>query len=174
MRTASRSCLGYGNKGNKHCGDRNEVHFYFPSHCRQPRKSRGLGQLGQAGEARGFSSRQERWTGTRQRPAGLVSLSTLGRVVPEPPGLALLKVRRDCDWNKADEMEQSISAIKGMKASNEVTASCLPTWLQERMAVWCSRGCSHLEPSRSDSRAAQSDACLAEVQRWAICFLGHQ
>lgn len=117
---------------------------------------------------------QERWTGTRQRPAGLVSLSTLGRVVPEPPGLALLKVRRDCDWNKADEMEQSISAIKGMKASNEVTASCLPTWLQERMAVWCSRGCSHLEPSRSDSRAAQSDARLAEVQRWAICFLGHQ
>lgn len=56
---------------------------------------------------------QERWTGTRQRPAGLVSLSTLGRVVPEPPGLALLKVRRDCDWNKADVTSRAFLLLKG-------------------------------------------------------------
>lgn len=62
-----------------------------------------------------------------ERPAGLVSPSTLRRVVPERPGLAFLKVWRDCDRNKPDVREQSISAIKGIKALNEVTASCLPT-----------------------------------------------
>lgn len=108
------------------------MHFYFPSCCRQPRKPHGLEELRQAGEARGFSSRPGVVGRDLAEAAGLVSLSILRRVVPEPPGLALLKVRRDCDWNKPDVTEQSISAIKEIKALNEVTASCLPTWLQER------------------------------------------